>query len=176
MERELLLLGLLRRQDMHGYQLMDYISTDMSACTSLKKSTAYYLLGKLADKGWVTSRAEQAGNRPTRLVYAITEAGEAAFQRLLRDNLRQHLPAEFPGDIGIGFLDELPQAEATASLQTRRAALLAHLEALRAVPAHSGSVQLTIRHQIHHLRSELEWLDELLAELLTHPNSDHISD
>ena len=165
MERELLLLGLLREQNMHGYQLMEYITTAMSTCISLKKPTAYYLLDKMEKEGWVTSSEEQSGNRPTRQVYAITPEGEAAFQRLLRDNLREHIPAEFPGDIGLALLDNIPAHETASLLEERRSTLLEHLATLQAVPVHSGSLQLAIRHQIHHLTSELAWLDEVLAEL-----------
>ena len=49
MERQLLLLGLLRREDMHGYRLNEFIERDMAFCTDVKKPTAYYLLDKLAE-------------------------------------------------------------------------------------------------------------------------------
>jgi DNA-binding PadR family transcriptional regulator len=48
MDRQLLLLGLLRRQEMHGYQLNEFIEEKMHSCIDLKKPTAYYLLDKLA--------------------------------------------------------------------------------------------------------------------------------
>ena len=35
MERELLLLGFLRRENMHGYKLNEFIERDMAACTDL---------------------------------------------------------------------------------------------------------------------------------------------
>lgn len=166
MERELLLLGLLRREDMHGYQLTEFISNNMSACIDLKKSTAYYILDRIAQQGWVTKTEEQAGNRPTRFVYTLTPDGEAAFHRLLRENLEQFQLAEFPGDIGLGFLDELPPGEARHALDARRADLIRQLEEARAIPSHPGSMQFTIEHRIHHLESELAWLDDIIARLL----------
>ncbi|MGD8597706.1 MAG: helix-turn-helix transcriptional regulator, partial [Anaerolineae bacterium] len=76
MERELLLLGLLRSQDMHGYQLHEAIDSHLGMGVQLTKPTAYRLLSNMADDGWVTFREEQEGNRPPRRVYAITPKGE----------------------------------------------------------------------------------------------------
>lgn len=58
MERELLLLGLLRRQDLHGYRLMDFIENNLGACTDLKKPTVYFLLEKMANQGWISASQE----------------------------------------------------------------------------------------------------------------------
>ncbi len=165
MERELLLLGLLQQQEMHGYQLHEFIDSNMQTCVDLKKSTAYYLLEKMAKEGFVTSSAEREGNRPTRQVYSLTPDGEAQFQELLRQNLSSYRPALFPGDTGIIFLDDLPRDEAITLLQTRRAAIVDELERAEAAPIHSGSLQLLIEHQIVHLRSELDWLDYVINHL-----------
>ena len=43
-ERELLLLGLLRRREMHGYQLSEFLDTHLGLFFHLKKATAYNLL------------------------------------------------------------------------------------------------------------------------------------
>ena len=65
-ERELLLLGLLRKREMHGYQLSEFMETHVGIFFDLKKATAYNLLGKMEGKGWVRSREEQEGKRPPR--------------------------------------------------------------------------------------------------------------
>lgn len=165
MERELLLLGLLRGQDMHGYQLHEVISRVARYCIDLKKPTVYFLLDKLAEQGWLARTDEQEGNRPTRRVYRLTEAGEEAFQALLRANLASYHPALDSGDIGLGFADALPPTEARALLAERRAAVEAQLNLLREAAHPSGSLQLIIEHQFRHLTTELEWLDEVMDRL-----------
>src|SRR5512136_568074 len=115
--RELLLLGLLRRQEMHGYQLNEFINQDLASCSDLKKPTAYFLLNKMAERGWITQQQEQEGNRPPRHVYQLTERGEAEFQRLLRHNLATYTPIHFPGDAGLPFLDAIPPQETLALLK-----------------------------------------------------------
>ena len=61
MEKKLLLLGLLRRQEMHGYQLNEFIDNNLALCTDLKKPTAYYLLDQMSKDGWISAEAEQEG-------------------------------------------------------------------------------------------------------------------
>jgi DNA-binding PadR family transcriptional regulator len=150
---------------MHGYQVAEYIERDLSTCTDLKKSTAYFLLDKMAGRGWVTFHEEQAGNRPQRRIYQITEQGNAAFQRLLRENLARYRPQTFGGDVGIAFVDTLAPAEAAHLLRERRQALLERLGRYRSVPEHTGASQLLIEHQIHHMESEAGWLESLIHQL-----------
>lgn len=165
MDRELLLLGLLRQMDMHGYRLAEFIERDLTICTDLKKPTAYFLLDKMVKQGWITQHQEQEGNRPPRRVYRITAEGETQFQRLLRENLATYTSATFVGDVGLAFVEALDQTEARTLLTQRRTALAADLEAARAVPKHAGNWQLLIEHRILHLESELRWLDEVLNRL-----------
>ncbi|MCX6066711.1 MAG: helix-turn-helix transcriptional regulator [Chloroflexi bacterium] len=163
MEKKLLLLGLLRRQDMHGYQLNEFIDNNLALCTDLKKPTAYYLLDQMAQDGWISAAAAQEGNRPLRRVYRLTEAGEAAFQRLLRDNLEEYTPVNFSGDIGLAFLDWMPPEEALPLLEAQKAQAQSRLDEIRAIPAHAGSLGLIFSHQIHHIQAELNWLEYVLT-------------
>lgn len=165
MERELLLLGLLQQEGMHGYQLHDYIDSYMQTCVDLKKSAAYYLLEKMAKDGYVRRTEEREGNRPPRRVYHLTPTGEAHFLLLLKQNLGTHLPAKFAGDTGLTFLDNLPAEETVALLQQRRQQLSEALFAIEQVPAHTGSLQFMIEHQQIHLQSELVWLDSVIERL-----------
>lgn len=165
MERELLLLGLLRRGEMHGYQLNEYISGILANCIDLKKPTAYFLLDKLAARGWVSVSEDRAGNRPPRKVYRITAAGEQAFQDLLRQNLSAYQTVSFANDIGLAFMDALDPGEARTHLLQRRIQLAAELDQARRIPLHGGSLQLMIEHRAVHLAAELDWLDRVLARL-----------
>lgn len=170
MHRELLLLGLLRRGDMHGYRLTEFIHRDMAFCTDLKKPTAYHLLQKMEQEGWIVTSEAREGNRPPRRVYQVTPAGEAAFQRLLRENLAAHDPTRFAGDIGLAFVDDLPPAEACALLAQRRAALAGELAAMQTAHgsgAHGSArgLALIIEHHERHLNAELLWLDEVIERL-----------
>ncbi|NOZ06957.1 MAG: PadR family transcriptional regulator [Chloroflexi bacterium] len=165
MERELLLLGLLRGQEMHGYQLNDFIDCHYGALVNLKKPTAYRLLNKMADRGWVTYREEREANRPPRRVHKITPQGETAFQELLRESLGNYKQAVFPGNIALLFLHTLPDKEALSLLRMRRTAVEHALQTMQAHDVHIEGASFVILHQIRHLETELDWLDEVTAHL-----------
>jgi len=165
MERELLLLGLLQKEEMHGYQLHEFIDSFMQTCVDLKKSTAYYLLEKMTKEGYITRTEEREGNRPPRRVYHLTQAGEAHFLDLLKQNLATYLPAKFPGDTGLTFLDNLPSTEAATLLQQRREQLANALAIIEQAPPHTGTLQFMLEHQHIHLQSELNWLDSVIKRL-----------
>ncbi len=164
MDRQLLLLGLLRNQEMHGYQINEFIDEQMAFCVDLKRSTAYYVLDKLCRDGLVSEETEREGNRPERRVYRITPAGEQRFQVLLRENLAGYTPPTYAIDIGVIFLAQLADAEAAALIAARQSAIHDHrasLVALRAVlpPNHVAIIE----HHLLHIDAELTWLDQVLA-------------
>ena len=165
MERKLLLLGLLRSQEMSGYQLNELIDSHMRASVQLKKPTAYRLLSKMADDGWITYTEEREGNRPLRRVYAITPKGEAAFQQLLRDSLADYSPAEFRSAISLAFLDALPAEERLSLLRKRNSAIANLLQTALIHGDDHGGFRLLTEHQIRHLSTDLEWLSEVIARL-----------
>jgi DNA-binding PadR family transcriptional regulator len=168
MERKLLLLGMLRMQEMHGYQLNDFIDTHLGATIQITKPTAYNLLNKMAEEGWISYQDKQEGNRPPRRVYSITPQGEAAFQRMLRESLSDYKPSEFKGDIALMFLEVITTSEAITLLQKRRLAIEAFLEPFLEFgdEHHTGGFSLLIEHQKRHLLAELSWTDEVIAHLI----------
>ncbi len=163
MERKLLLLGLLRGQEMYGYQLNEFIDSHLGATAHLKKPTAYRLLNRMVDDGWITYTEEREGNRPPRRVFTITAEGEAAFQRVLRECLADYHPIVFSGSIGLLFLDAIPPDEATALLQERRARVESVLQQAHGHEVHQGGSSLLLLQQTRHLVTELEWLNEVIA-------------
>lgn len=173
MERELLLMGVLRQGEMHGYQLHDFIERNMAFCTDLKKPTAYFLLDKMQESGWVTVKAAREGNRPQKRIYKLTAKGEAAFHEMLRANLSDFSAAKTGSDIGLAFIDAMPAEEAQHLLQQRRDAIAAQVTEFERVPAHAGSHQLLIDHQLHYLRSELEWLNLVIRRVRVKTRAQH---
>jgi DNA-binding PadR family transcriptional regulator len=159
-ERELLLLGLLRKREMHGYQLSEFLDTHLGLFFDLKKATAYNLLGKMEEKGWVESREEQEGKRPPRRVFTITSEGEELFQDLLRESLAEYSPAVFPGNVPILFLDALPPPERHELLAHRKDAIRDRLIALETHLDHIAHPLFD--HKLQILRAEQDWVEGLM--------------
>ncbi len=170
MERQLLLLGILRAQKMHGYQLNEFLERHFDFITNLKAPTAYYLLERLEADGYVQTHQEQVGNRPQRRVYEITPKGEAYFLDLLQANLRGYEPPVYADEVGLAFMSELSDEEARSHLAEKRTLVANELARLEVIRDHlaisqseTGRVKLALDHHMTLMHAELAWLDQVLA-------------
>ncbi|HYF79223.1 MAG TPA: PadR family transcriptional regulator [Symbiobacteriaceae bacterium] len=166
-ERALLLLGLLKAQSQHGYQLNEFIEKNLSRVTDMKKATAYAVLDRLKAAGLIAETMEQEGNRPPRKVYAITGDGDAEFERLLVETLTAADRLVLPGDIGLMFLDHLPREQALPCLEQRLAILEERLAAHAQTPQHGHGigVDLAVEHVQVLMRADRDWLRGVVERL-----------
>ena len=169
----LVLLGLLRRNPLHGYELKHIIEEHMGGWTSIAFGSIYFALGKLDEEGMVEKVAdEQHGNRPSRRIYQITDAGREEFLHLLRNTWTSSEREYYALDVGIAFMDALPIEEVKGFLEGRITALEETLVYLNAhekeqmsrddVPA---SARMVFSHSLVHMEAELTWLRGLLHEV-----------
>lgn len=166
-ERALLLLGMLRAQSQHGYQINEFIERNLSRVTDMKKPTAYAILDRLGRDGYVRTHTEQEGNRPPRKVYSITPKGEQAFEDLLRKTLARSDRFSAPGDIGLMFLTHLPPTEAIALLEQRQADLAEQRASYERAPRHEYDLgaRLAIERILAQMETERGWLTNAIATL-----------
>jgi PadR family transcriptional regulator len=71
---ELLLLRLLARQPMHGYELVQAIKLQSESALEFGEGCIYPILHRLEREKLLTSRREAVGGRP-RVIYRVTPAG-----------------------------------------------------------------------------------------------------
>jgi DNA-binding PadR family transcriptional regulator len=174
MSTRLVILGLLRDRPLYGYEIKQIITEHMDDWTNIAFGSIYFALGKLADEGFVEKVAtQQEGNRPSRSIYQITEAGEAEFLRLLREiwaNLERNY---FEFDIGLFFMPALPIDEIKGHLQARVAQLESVVQHLKQhqveqmsnpeVPALARAI---FEHSHVHFEAELAWSQDLLTKVV----------
>jgi DNA-binding PadR family transcriptional regulator len=163
--KKLLLLGLLRGQNLHGYGLVDYLKTHSTSGAAIGKSNAYRLLKSLEDGGCVVSSVEREGNRPERNVYKVTPAGEALFQELMLESLSIDATADQPGVAVLNFLGEVDPGRAAVELEKRRRSVLIRYEELKQLPEDVLHLHPAMDLNLKHLEVELEWLNAKLEEL-----------
>jgi len=169
-EHKLLLLGLLRQTDMHGYMLNAHL--DATIPVTLKKPTAYHLLDVMEKDGWITHRNERTGKR-TRKVYRLTEQGEAEYLTLLRHQLAAFTPGEYPGMVSICFLDSLPVPESIRLLKDRQSRIREYIAGFHHTSdhpvdpgtRHRGSAALAIDFIHRALKLEMTFLDDVVHTL-----------
>jgi DNA-binding PadR family transcriptional regulator len=137
----LMVLGLLQRGPRHGYELHQIVVAHGSIYADLKKPTLYHLLERLARAGCVDLRTEEGarGPRGERLVYSITDHGQAEFQRLLQDLVTRYTPEHIAVEMAMSFLSYVPLGLAIEWLQTRRANIETYRVELARQLAEAGS-------------------------------------
>jgi DNA-binding PadR family transcriptional regulator len=173
MSTRLVILGFLRERPLYGYEIKHIIEEAMGDWTSIAFGSIYFALDKLAKEGFIEKTAtEQEGNRPSRSVYQITEAGQAEFTRLLRKVWGEIERHYFTIDIGLTYMKDLPLEEVKAYLRERIAQLEKTIQyvnehrveqlARDQVPRIADAV---FDHSIVHFQAELEWTKDLLNKV-----------
>jgi DNA-binding PadR family transcriptional regulator len=78
---EYALLGFLRQQPRHGYEIYQHLSdpTGLGLVWRLKQSRLYGLLAKLEEEGYLVTTLEPQETRPTRKIFELTGQGREAF-------------------------------------------------------------------------------------------------
>jgi DNA-binding PadR family transcriptional regulator len=173
MSTRLVILGLLRERPLYGYEIKSIIEDHMGDWTNIAFGSIYFALGKLAEEGFIEKVAtEQSGNRPSRSIYQITDAGRDEFLRLLRQVWAEFHRQFFPFDIGLFFMDALPREEIIAHLQNRAGQLesvLQHLEGHQSEEMQKEEVprlaKAMIDHTRVHIQAELAWTRDFLTKV-----------
>lgn len=170
--RSLILLGLLMGQSQHGYQINEFIEKNLCTVTDMKKPTAYATLDKLNQKGYIDIHLEKEGNRPTRKVYSINEKGRNYFFELLLDNLSSAETINYPGDIGLMYIDFLPIEKVLPALKERLEKNKMQLERFKKTPSHNirFGVNLAVEHKMTMLEAEISFLEKTINRLISGKN------
>ncbi len=117
----LLVLGVVRGYGRtHGYRIgTDLLSWGAGDWANVKWGSIYHALRSLTQAGLLVDHDDVPG----RTDYALTERGEAAFQRLLRDAVRARQPRADHLGAALAMLPALTRADAVRLLRERLVAL-----------------------------------------------------
>ena len=173
MSTRLVVLGLLQKRPLHGYEIKHIIQDHMGDWTSIAFGSIYFALKKLTEEGMVEIAAtEQEGNRPSRTVYAVTDTGRDEFLRLLRELLGKIERQYFATDVGLFFMDALPPGEMLGYLVGRAiqleetlSYLAEHRQESMADPHVPRRARFIFDHSKVHLEAELAWTRTLEKQL-----------
>lgn len=82
---ELAILGVLKEQPMHGYELRHYLSFIVGHIWQLSYGTLYPALRRLERRGDLTRQTIRDGKGPAKHVYALTAQGEQTFLAMMAE-------------------------------------------------------------------------------------------
>lgn len=173
MSTRLVILGLLRERPLYGYELKQIIEDHMGDWTDIAFGSIYYALGKLEKEQRIRKvGTEQEGNRPSRTVYEITDAGREAFKSLLRETWQAVERPTYAIDLALFFIHALPSPEVSEYLETRLThlrAALAHIDEHRRRQLDNPEVPAVARaifdHSRAHLEAEAAWTQAILDDV-----------
>lgn len=182
---ELAILGLLKEQPLHGYELKKRLGGVLGARATLSFGSLYPALGRLERAGIVTAvevapgvapvpmtgslggevaayrarAARPTRSRRNRKVYAITAAGEARLRELLRT------PASDDREflLQVAFCRQLPPIERIELFRRRRDELSARLQA-RPDGGRDHYLRSVRERDSQSLAHDIAWLDRLIAD------------
>ena len=81
----LVILSLLKREDMYGYQLVQETEKQSGGRLTTQEGSLYPVLYKLLDQGFVSDRKVLVGKRMQRVYYHLEPSGEERLKELIRE-------------------------------------------------------------------------------------------
>lgn len=81
----LVILSLLKREDMYGYQLVQETSRSSGGRITTQEGSLYPVLYRLLDQGLISDRKILVGKRMTRVYYHLEPAGEIRLMELIQE-------------------------------------------------------------------------------------------
>jgi DNA-binding PadR family transcriptional regulator len=165
---ELAILGLLKEQELHGYELKKRLAETMGSGTGVSFGSLYPALARLekADAVRVVPIPAPRGGRGKK-VYSLTSRGEALFVELLAADAGSS-EDERSFNLRLAFARHLSRDARIGMLERRRAYLLERLARSRGAIRHGwGRFDAYTRSLMEHgsetTESDISWLDRLIA-------------
>jgi len=190
---EIAVLGLLKEQPLHGYELKKRLSETLGFLWGVSYGSLYPALRRLEREGAIEvvaqpldaspvgfaatgslkgdlAAARRAGARPakpsrrTRKAYRITEIGNARFESLLLTD-DSHADEDKAFALKLAFCAEAPPAARLELLERRRLALLGRLDRARRTPGTRDDrySRSLVEHRTRSTQRDLEWIEGLIA-------------
>jgi PadR family transcriptional regulator AphA len=161
-------LGLLCQSPAHGFAVARRLAAggDLGMVWTMGRPRVYRAISDLANRGFIEPIGEAASERgPTRVVYAATASGRAAFRRWLET------PVDHVRDVRSDLLLKLALIDAAngsprALLEAQRVRLVPVLERLEETEARAGAAgfeRTLLRYRVASARGVLAFIDDVLT-------------
>ena len=184
---DLAILGLLKEQPLHGYELRKRLGESLGSMWGISYGSLYPALRRLEREGAIeivepgltvtpipatgsldgdraAARQRHAGktSRRTRKAYRITERGDARLDELLLDDASDD---ERTFALKLVFCGHLEPGARVALLERRRAELTSHLARSRRSGSTRGDrySRSLFEHRTQSTQRDLEWIEALIA-------------
>ena len=165
---ELAILGLLKDQPMHGYQLSRELGASLGGFWRVSYGSLYPTLRRLEKGGAVQSVADGEARGRRKNTYEITEKGEKLFFELLQETPHDNTTEDTKFRVRLAFFRYLPPETRIRLLERRRATLEDRLstikDSLHTTRERVDTYTLSLmEHGRSATESDIAWLEGLIA-------------
>jgi len=170
--KEVVILGMLYEQPMHGYEIEKQITeTSMRDWTEIGFSSIYYILKKLKSKKLIKSELTLNEKNQTRKIYHITNQGKVEVKNSLKSILSDHENTIWRIDLGIAYLNILDEKdiieclyEYKKTIRTKLNCFDELLDYLKSIECSENRYELAYRPK-YLLKAEVEWVDNFISKM-----------
>ena len=164
---ELAILGLLKDQPMHGYQLSRELGASLGGFWRVSYGSLYPTLRRLEKEGAVQSVADGETRTRRKNTYEITEKGEKLFFELLQETPHDNTTEDTKFRVRLAFFRYLPPETRIRLLERRRATLEDRLstikDSLHTTRERVDTYTLSLmEHGRSATESDIAWLTDLI--------------
>jgi DNA-binding PadR family transcriptional regulator len=166
------LLGFLRREPMHGYELHQRLADPdgLGPVWRLKQAQLYALLARLEEEGYVLATLQPQEPRPPRKIYRLTRAGRAAFLNWVKAAVPRGRQIRLEFLAKLYFARQEGPEVAAQLLARQRAACRDWLQGQQAEAERIGRANpyewLVTQFRLGQIEAMLAWLDECEQTLI----------
>jgi DNA-binding PadR family transcriptional regulator len=190
---DLAILGLLKEQELHGYELKKRLADRLGPLSSVSFGSLYPALARLESAGAVKAieardrpgpsipmtgslggelaafRARRVGTRGSRgkKVYGITEHGEQLFEELLITEAQSGADDDRAFNLKLAFARYLPRPARIGMLERRRALLADRVthatDSVQSTARLDTYARTLLEHRTEMTQQDISWLDRLIA-------------
>jgi len=171
MTKEVLLLGLLKKKPMYGYEIKQLVDEELTNFAPVSSGSLYHNLKALEKKGLVTKQVVKDTAHPEKQIFHITDKGIGTFEQLIRANVTNFERPSLSLDVSLYFLEEADTGKFLVQLRELLESLrVGHAEAERfrdelarkGAPYHIISIP---EHYLAHSNAEMAFLASFMENM-----------
>ncbi len=163
---DLIVLGILKKSPMSAYEIQKLVEyRNISKWVKISTPSIYKKTLQLEEKGLIQGEIIREGKMPEKAVYTLTEAGEAEFERLMREISSSPIHLFLDFNAVIVNLDSLPREqqkkcvdEIAENIKTLKKNLENNLQVKSGVPDVPAAGLAVLRQQYVLAQAMEEWI------------------
>ena len=165
---EFLLLGIIRNQPIHAYDLDKLLNEheELNIVWKFNQSQLYAILDKLEKNNLIQSEMAQGDAFPFRKVYTLTELGEKLFQQWKISPVEKPRTLRSDFLVKLYFLKDEPTAVFETVIHEQIKVCEEWIDSLvkkqKERPEDSVYIQMVLQFRIENLKAAISWLEECL--------------